>query len=193
MSLASKITKNRLPKLVEDPIDPVDFIYLVKIVAFKFLKKTRKVEKIEDSEPYSVALLELVRAASKYDSSINGDFSRYAFRVMCNGVIQSFRRDKRQKRTAAFKVLSDKEWREIAEKQSEDCREVLHLLLADSDEETVRDKQNKAILRRVYLEGQNISAVAEEYGITRMSVYNRLNCIIANIRNRHPDLFGVSR
>ena len=89
MSLALTTLDPKLPKLVEDPINPSDFVFLAKVVAHKFRKKSRKVEKIEDSEQYSVALLELVRAASIYDSSIHEDFSRFAFRAMCNGVIIS--------------------------------------------------------------------------------------------------------
>ena len=192
-SMLLSLTTVEFPALVkvDKPIDPTKYIFLVEVIAHKFRKKFGgKFERIEDTEPYSIASLELVKAAASYNPRINEDFSRYAFRAMRNGIIESIRYRNRKKRTAEFYKLTNVEWQEIpAEDESIPSNVMnadLNQVLLDI-EDSEQDRIDKAILAEIYLHGKKIPLVAEKYGITRMTVYNRIHRIIGKIRQRHPD------
>lgn len=174
-------------------IDPTKYIFLVEAIAHKFRKRFRgKFENIEDSEPYSIASMELVKAAAGYDPEVNEDFSRYAFRAMRNGIIEVIRHRNRQKRTAEFSKLTDLDWQEVPEKEqvlSADIpSDVYQTLMANHPDDTEQDHADKALLTEIYIQGKKIPFIAEKYGISRVTVYNRLRRIIGKIRQRHGDL-----
>ena len=173
-------------------IDPTKYIFLVEAIAHKFRKRFGgKFEKIEDTEPYSIALMELVKAAAGYDPEVNEDFSRYAFRSMRNGIVEAIRHRNRQKRTAEFAKLTTLEWQELPEKEvlSADIpSDVYQTLMANHQDDTEQDHADKALLTEIYIQGKKIPFIAEKYGISRMTVYNRLRRIIGKIRQRHGDL-----
>lgn len=180
-------------KVARKVIDPTKYIFLVEAIAHKFRKKFRgKFEKIEDTEPYSIASIELVKAAAGYDPEVNEDFSRYAFRAMRNGIIEAIRHHKRQKRTAKFEKLTDLEWQELPEEKSDFSddipQEVYQTLMANHPDDTEQDRADKSLLMEIYIQGAKIPFIAEKYGITRMTVYNRLHRIIEKIRQRHSSL-----
>lgn len=176
-----------------EAIDPTKYFFLVEAIAHKFRKKFRgKFEKIEDTEPYSIASMELVKAAAGYDPEVNEDFSRYAFRAMRNGIIEAIRRQNRQKRTAEFSNLTNLEWQELPEKEqvlSVDIpSDVYQTLMENHPDDSEQDRADKALLTEIYIQGKKIPFIAEKYGISRMTVYNRLRRIIGKIRQRHGDL-----
>ena len=180
------------PKRVQvAPIQIADYIFLAKVVAHKF---RRKVEKIEDTEAYSIACVELVKAAVSYNPTVQEDFSRYAYRAMLNGVIEHIRRRKAKKRTANFETISDKDFRNIPEDLDtlpENLPvDLLRTLLADIDD-TEQDRSDKALLTEIYLGGTKIPVIAEKYGISRVTVYNRLRRILGKIRQRHAGLIEI--
>lgn len=176
------------------PVKVADYLFLVEVIAHKFRNK-KKYEKIEDTEPYSIACEELVKAAVGFDAAVQGDFSRYAYRAMLNGVIEHIRHKKAKKRTATFEPISDKDFRSIPEK-SEGLPDslpvdLLKTLLADDGTDTKQDKDDKALLTEIYLGGKKIPVIAEQYGISRVTVYNRLRRILGRIRQRHAGLVEI--
>lgn len=184
-------TVDQLAKPVQAaPIKVADYIFLAEVVAHKFRNKKR-FEKIEDTEPYSIACEELVKAAVDFNPAVQGDFSRYAYRAMLNGVIEHIRHKKAKKRTANFETITDKEFRNIPEKLEglPECLPVdlLKTLLADLGD-TEQDRDDKSLLTEIYLGGKKVPVIAEQYGISRVTVYNRLRRILGKIRQRHADL-----
>lgn len=182
-----------LPPRKVVPIDPTKYMFLVEAIAHKFRKKfSGKFEKIEDTEPYSIASFELIKAAAGYDASKNEDFSRYAFRAMRNGIIESIRHQNRQKRTAEFSRLTDLEWQELSEEKQFSLvgvsSEVFQTLTATHSDDSEQDRDDKLLLMEVYFQGNNISLIAEKHGISRVTVYSRLRRIIEKIRQVHGDL-----
>lgn len=176
-----------------ETIDLTKYTFLVKAIAHKFRKKFgNKFDKIEDTEAYSIAALELVKAAAEYDPSINEDFSRYAFRVMRNGIIEAIRHRNRQKRTAEFTKLTSLEWEEIEKKKDQTpsgaFQELHAVLLGDHPDDTAQDRADKILLNEIYIQGKKIPLIAEKYGISRVTVYSRIRRIIDKIRQRHKDL-----
>jgi len=176
-----------------EAIDPTKYIFLVEAISHKFRNKFgRKFVKIEDTEQYSIASFELVKAAAAFDPEVNEDFSRYAYRAMRNGIIAAIRHRNRQKRTAEFDELTDLDWQELSAKEqipSTDIPpEVYQTLMDNHPEDTEQDFSDKAILTEIYIQGKRIPFIAEKYGISRVTVYNRLRRIIGKIRQRHNDL-----
>lgn len=187
------LTTVKSPAKISEPIDTTKYIFLVEAISHKFRKKFGgKFEKIEDTEPYSIASLELVKAAAGYDPDFNEDFSRYAYRAMRNGIIEAIRHSNRQKRTAEFSKLTNIEWKEISARNKSNLLDVssdlYHRVFARHSEDSEQDIDDKALLKEIYIQGKKIPFIAEKYGTTRMTVYNRLNRIIGKIRQRHPDL-----
>lgn len=158
-----------------------DYIYLIEIVAHKFRSK---VEHIQDSDPYSIASIELVKAIETYDPNLNEDFSRYAYKIMCNGVNDSLRYNKRQKRSALFEDLSHEEWMGIPDKEHPiSLPEDLLAKLTDG-----LNKEDKTILLDVVLHNKKITDLAKEQNVSRVAIYNRIHKIVSNIRESHADL-----
>lgn len=172
---------------IDSKINPADYIFLVKIVAHKF---RTKIERIEDSEAYSIASLELIQAAQSYNPTINEDFSRYAYRAMCNGIIDYIRYNKTKKRTADVVSLTDRDWEEIPEEHLNSIPTDLYTKLMDDSQDSDQDRQDKALLLDIFIQGKKASVIAEEHGVTRTTVYSRLNRIIGKIRQQHADLIG---
>lgn len=162
-------------------IDPSEYVYLIKIVAHKFRSK---VEIIQDSDPYSIASIELLKAVETYDPKINEDFSRYAYKLMCNGVRNSLRYNKRQKRTAIFKDLSYSDWLGLPEKEHKD---VLPENLLDKLTVGL-NAIDKKMLMDVFIHNKKIVDLAKEFKVSRIAVYDRLRKITKQIRETNSDL-----
>ena len=163
-------------------IDLADYLDLAEIVACKFCKNKNEI--IKDTEQYSTALLELVKAHKEYDPSVNDDFRRFAYRFMDNGLKDRFRYNQRKKRKA---VLEHLEQQDVAEPQKEDYKSIVETILSKSPQDTEQDLEDKIILRKIYLEGQKVTQLAEEYKVSRITIYNRINNCIRKIKFLYPD------
>lgn len=177
---------------VREPIDTTKYIFLVEAIAHNFRRKFGgKFERIEDTEPYSIASLELIKAAAAYNPDLNKDFSRYAFRAMRNGIIEAIRHRNRQKRTANFSELTNSEWEKVPEKN--EVRSMsdfdIHQALENHPEDSEQDCDDKAILIEVYIHGNKLQSVAEKYGVSRMT-RSRPDC---SILPNQPALSPVAR
>jgi RNA polymerase sigma factor (sigma-70 family) len=178
-----------LVSLKSEQIDVTKFMFLVEMVAHKFRKK---VEVIEDTEVYSIASLELVKAAKSFNPIVNTDFRRFAYKAMCNGVIEQIRFSKRKKRTVNLEPLTDKQWQTVPEHQQNPIfdEQLYKRLISSYSGESLQDKADKELLLEVYIHGKKIPIIAEEQGVTRATIYNRLNRIVAKIRKAHADLIA---
>lgn len=187
-----ELATSSLETKISETIDPTKYIFLVKAISFKFNKRFKNnFERIEDSEVYSIASLELVKAAASYNPSVNEDFSRYAYRLMRNGIIQNIRYLNRQKRTAAFKDLTDSEWQELFEKRDQDAaiENISYQdLIADCPDDTTQDREDKSLLIEVYIKKEKISSVAKKLGISRVTVYSRIQRILKKIRHKYSNI-----
>jgi RNA polymerase sigma factor (sigma-70 family) len=182
--------------LLLDEIIVEQYMFLVEIVAHKFRKKNI-FENIQDSEAYSVASIELVKAAATYDPKVNPDFSRYAYRIMCNGVVAHFRYQNRKKRIADHVYMTDREWGELKEKKPLESsefsgnKELILKLFENRPEDSHQDRLDKRLLLEIYINGKKIPVIAEQYGVSRVTVYNRIKRITNKIRQRHADLMDL--
>lgn len=169
-------------------VDAAEYLYLAEIVARKFYRGN---EPIRDTELYSIACQELVRISSEYRPEVNEDFTRFAFRAMKNAILDHIRYKKAKKRTAAFEPLSDRQWQDLPDEQSEtpDCLpiDLLRTLLGDHPDDTDQDRADKTLLEEIYLQGKKVPVI-EQYGISRVTVYNRLRRILGKIQERHAEL-----
>ena len=167
-------------------IDLKDYIHLAEIVARKFY---RGKEKILDTEYYAIACQSLLNAAQKYNASM-GDFDRFAYRSMKNGLRSHIRFNKAKKRSATFEFLDDGEWSNIVERESNTPIPVaiLSQMMADHPDDTQQDRDDKNLLNDIYLRGFSISSIADQHNVSRVTIYNRMNRITGKIRQRHSSL-----
>jgi RNA polymerase sigma factor (sigma-70 family) len=167
------------------PVKVEDYLYLAEIVARNYY---RGKEDIKDTELYSLCCEELVRCAAGYTPSM-GKFDSYAWKSLHNGVIDHIRAKKAKKRTAVFERLTDQGWDRI-EGRDDNTPLPLHILsiLMDGSGDTAQDAEDRELLRAVHLKGRNVKDLAEELGVSRVTVYNRLKRILGRIRDRHGAL-----
>lgn len=164
-------------------IDPADFLHLALKFAFKY-KPKHSYEEIKDTEVYSIACEELIRAARLYEPD-RGDFSRFAWRSMLNGFLQSIRSQKRIKRSARFASLSENEWSNITQRVDQDSlNDMLPLVLRDIDEDTQQDKEDRQLVIEHFINGKKINLLADILGVTRVTIHNRMQRCFGRIKSR---------
>lgn len=144
-------------------------IGLARAVAAKFVKKGR----VEDSEFYSVACLELIRAAEAFDSSRSA-FSTWATKMMTNRILSEIRKAKC--RQVAF--LDDA--RDVSEEQKEE----LPLQMVDS----IRKDESYRILTRHYVDGESLAEIGRSLGISREGARKRLAKAISLAREKYKSI-----
>jgi RNA polymerase sigma factor (sigma-70 family) len=175
------------PPIASPPVQVENYLYLAEIIARKFYRGR---ELIQDTELYSVACMELVSLVENYDPRL-GEFSRFAFRSLYNRLVGYIRYTNRKSRRAKLEALTDKQWQDVPDKHREEVPlpvELLPTLLQEYEDESAQDRQDKLLLKQVYLEGEKVAFVADRLGTSRMTVYTRLKRIIERIRSRHAAL-----
>lgn len=178
-----------MPKLVcADPpitVDVSDYLYLAEIVARKYYcGKDEEQAQIRDTELFSVACQELVKCVQQYDPAI-GPFDRFAMRAIRNGIIQNLRLQKRKKRVAEFDPLTDADWSEVPERETdpilfrvEHLSQLLNILSSD----------DRKLIEDIYFANKSVAELAEKAGVSRVTIYNRRDAILRKLREGLHDI-----
>lgn len=162
-----------------------DNLGLAHMVARKFIFTS---EKVEDSEEYAICCMKLCEAIKTWTPEI-ALFSTYACDVMKNALIANLRSKKCSKRKANFEFLRDKDWQQIGGNEEEpqieeevlpSADQILEILPTDTNQEI----QDKTLLKRFYLEGVKAKDLAEELGVSRVRVYQRIAEAAERIRRK---------
>ena len=173
----------------EQVIDPADHINLATKIAYKFRPK-HSYEKIEDTEVFSIACEELTRAAKSFHHD-RGDFARFAWRSMRNGILQKIRFQNRKRRKANFSLLDDKRWNNIEQLiQDNSCIQLLPNILQDHESETAQERENKQLVIDHYIHGKQINMMASALGITRRAIHDRIKKCLASLKERATKIIG---
>lgn len=172
----------------QSKIDATEYLFLAEIIARKFY---RGKERIQDTEVYSVCCEELVRIAESFNPEC-GLFDRFAFRSLRNAAISYIRHSKRQKRAGNFEKLTDSQWQDVAEDKREQELNIpdglSDIFLQHHPDDTEQDCEDKKLLAEIYLKGTKVPVLAEKYGISRVSIYNRVNRMLLRLQGRHDSL-----
>lgn len=156
-----------------------DNLGLARAVAAKFVR----IGRIEDSELYSVACLELVRAAETFDPS-KSKFSTWATKMMTNGILSELRKNKRR---ADLRCMPDLDDLHI-QKHSTGDREILPVHLAESI--VCGNSDHSKILSRHYLDGESLAEIGRSLGISREAARKRLAKAILFTRKKHEAIIA---
>lgn len=172
----------------EPMINAEDHIGIVRMVAKRHWH-SKPGEVLEDSEIYSDAMLGLCKAIQTYHSS-NGSFANWAVAVIENTLI-SLLRQKNRKFRKLVEFVAD--YDPVIETTNELPIELLDELLAVVPDESQpflseRYQDNISLLKKYYLEKKSVGDLADEFQISRQSVYNRLEKVINQIREKHKSL-----
>ena len=179
-------------ELLEDndiKINPADYLWLALKFAYKY-KPKNSYEEIKDTEVYSIACEELIRAASLYKAN-RGDFTRFAWRSMMNGFLQFIRSQKRMKRSANFARLNDHDWHNIPDRNEKDSiKEMLPLILRDTAKDSQQDKEDLQLVIDHYINGKQINVLADILKVTRVTVHSRIQRCFNKIKRKFNDMKG---
>lgn len=162
-------------------IEPEDYLHLALKIAYKYRSK-HSYEEIKDTDVYSIACEELIHAAATYQPE-RGDFSRYAWKIMTNGVLQKIRHQKRKKRSTVFAELTEKQWNNVATSESDSSHlHLLPILFKHDHQDTHQDREDKNLLIEHYINNKKINILAEALDVTRMTVYKRMQRAIEKLK-----------
>lgn len=163
-----------------------DHLGLAHNVASKFV---RHYERVIDTIEYSIACEALILASQNYDAS-QGAFSSVAYKAILNKLIDYKRNQNCQKRKAAFAysedldlILDEKQWNEHLYRELDDIPDFIGWLnqFTWNDEE----KGDLEVLIAVKLKSEPITEVADKLGVSRPTIYQKLNRITTKIRQRY--------
>jgi RNA polymerase sigma factor (sigma-70 family) len=165
-------------------VDIVEYLYLAEVVARKYY---RGKDRIRDTDLFSVACQALVRCSQKYDPDL-GPFDRFAMRAMRNEIVQYIRLNNAKKRVVEFEVLEEKDWEKVESSESEiEFSPSISELLADSPSESEEDRADKQLVKDVYLDNKQITDIAEQLNVSRVTIYNRLRKAVNKLRGKFDD------
>jgi len=167
-------------------IRPEEHLGLAHTVAARFVHRN---ERVQDTMEFSLACEALVLASQSYIPE-QGAFSSVAYIAMVNKLIDYKRAESRKKRKAELEYLDDKQWSNQIdelqwEKQLEDIPDFMGWLskVTWSDEE----KDDLEVLIAVKVKAEPITEVADKRGVSRVTVYHKLQRITNKIREKYRD------
>lgn len=167
-------------------IQPEEHLGLAHAVASRFVRSN---ERVQDTIEYSLACEALILASQNYDPQ-QGAFSSVAYTAMTNKLIDHKRGQNRKKRKAEFEYLDEKQWaNRIDENQWEDQ-------LADFPDFmgwlnkiswTDEEKDDLEVLIAVKVKAEPITVIADRRGVSRPTIYQKLQRITDKIRDKYRD------
>lgn len=190
--IAHKYLPVPIPKLVcADPpitVDISNYLYLAEIVTRKYYHSQGKEQaQIRDTELFSIACQELVKCVQRYNSAI-GPFDRFAMRAIHNGIIQNLRLQKSKKRFVNFDHLTDVDWSELPECETDPILLKVGCVSQLLDSLSLDDRK---LIEDIYFANKSVADLAEESGVTRMTIYNRRDAILRKFREELEELHDV--
>lgn len=168
---AAVVLRGLMPTLIRvapDPIDVSEYLYIAEIVTRKFYHGK---EPIRDTDLFAVACLELAKCKQIYDPKI-GPFDRFAFRSIKHGLIDHLRDQKNK-----IKPIQIPEWFDLPAKDNRNYGS-LHQVISSLPED------DRKLIDRIYLQKLTMKEVAEGYGVSRVTIYSRLEKILQSLRER---------
>ena len=163
-------------------MNPEEHLGLAHTVTMRFV---RSAERVQDTIEYSLACEALLLTCRTYQPEM-GTFANVAYTAMTNKIIDYKRRSNRKKRRAEFENLDDKGWREIEIEQTwPDEADFMGWLnkVSWTDEE----RTDLEVLLAVHFKEEKVADIAEKMGVSRPTVYLKLNRISDKIREKYKD------
>jgi len=162
-------------------IKPEDHLGLAYKVASKFVHGN---ERIQDTIEYSLACEALVLASQNYAPE-QGAFSSIAYTAIVNKLIDYKRMKNRKKRKAKFEYLNERQWANQVDKQLKDLPDLMGWFNEFSWSEEERD--DLEVLIAVAVKSQPIIEVADDRGVSRPTIYKKLQRISNKIREKYRE------
>lgn len=145
-------------------------------VALHFVHDRRSVK---DSEEYSDALFGLLAATRSFQRG-REKFSTYATECCKNAV-----KDGLRKRRRIYEPLED----DIPAKNSRLMPlDLVEIFLKNHPEDTEKDRINREILKRHFINGESWEDIGNEMKLTRSAVFQRASKAIALIKERYKNI-----
>ena len=134
---------------------------------------------VEDSELYSVACIGLMKAAATFDPSF-AKFSTWATRIIRQHIITEIR--KRRQYAVPLSSLGRDESEILAEPKDDLPVHLASMLVSPDSSDSKTEAENKRMLAMHHLEGQSLSDIGREVGLSKEGVRQRLATAIRSIR-----------
>lgn len=167
-------------------IYPEEHLGLAHTVASRFV---RSHERVQDTFEYSLACEALILASQSYDPA-QGAFSSVAYTAMVNKLIDYKRSKNRKKRKAEFEYLDEKQWaNRIDENQWEDQLQDFPDFMGwlNKISWTDEERDDLEIFIAVKVKAEPVTEVADKHGVSRPTIYQKLNRIANKIREKYRD------
>lgn len=168
-----------IPSAIRPPVPrAVDNLGLARAIACRFAKPG---EPVEDTEQYADALIGLLKAEETY-SPEDGKFSTWAYHCMNSAISSGFKVRKRSEMPVA-----ETEFFDNLEDENDITQDLLETFLEFRESDSPKDRLNKEILIKHYLDRRTWDEIGEEYGFSKAAAQQRGQAAIRTIRAR----FGI--
>jgi len=167
-------------------IYPEEHLGLAHSVASRFVRSN---ERVQDTIEYSLACEALVLISQSYEPE-QGAFSSVAYTAMTNKIIDHKRKINRKKRKADFEHQTDLQWASIIDENSwEDQIDFPPDFLGwlNKVSWTEEEQGDLEVLISVKIKAEPITEVADKLGVSRPTIYLKLNRITNKIREKYRD------
>jgi len=181
-----RIVEDALIEIGEDPEEHLD---LVRKIALKFLSSRCPVE---DSYAYSDGCLGLLEAVKTYKREL-GAFSTWAWKLIKNFIVEGHRKRSRQVRIPLVRMseLPQRTSETIVGKEMGELGELISyipIMLEPHPQDSKKDRRNKKILEKHYLEGKTLAEISGEMGISPSGVCLARKRGLELLRSRFSEL-----
>lgn len=169
-----------IPSAIRPVPRAVDNLGLARAIACRFAKPG---EPVEDTEQYADALIGLLKAEETY-SPEDGKFSTWAYHCMNSAISSGFKVRKRSEIPVAD---APEEIFDNLEDGINSNLELLETFLEFHESDSPKDRLNKEILIKHYLDRRTWDEIGEEYGFSKAAAQQRGQAAIRTIRAK----FGI--
>lgn len=154
-------------------INPEDYIGLACAIALPFVKKGQDVK---DSDEFGECMFALARAIERHDGD-RGAFPKFAAAVMRNQLF-----DFKKKKEIQTDSIGEQDVQDNS--NSKNHLELLNSFFQDHSDDSAKDKRDKSVLKRHYLEGITWKELGNELGVSREAARKYGESAAKLIRNR---------
>lgn len=142
-----------------------------------------KIGDVKDSMEYSIGCEALIDAWNSYEAERNDKFGSYAYPLIKNRILEYVRYNKRKKRQANIEDLSEIQWNNLeCSAFNVNSDEFLNWL--KNSDWSKEDKEDLDILLAVKIQNRKPAKIAEELGISRQTIYDRIQRITEKLKKR---------
>lgn len=154
---------------------------LAHAVAKKFVRPEERIN-VRDTEEYSLAVYKLFQASLSHNPEGGASFGSYAWLCMERALIDQ------KRKTSRFSLCELVDVEEREEQDYSELSELVNLLLSADDTDSKSERLGKEICRAIYFENRSVQDIADEMGVSKVTIHSRRRSALNKMRTKLESL-----